>query len=174
MPDLEQFLERARGLHSFALVTPADANALRALAPILKREGFDTALLFRFTECSATTDELERQWQELKARLIDHAMTCASVDPKLKPAYERLAIQKSDTGDDIALLDGEPHRLTGANDATFIQILQQKQGVPILANTLESQCGERPARIYERLPKPIQDIIDKPGQRTGKKGYRMR
>jgi hypothetical protein len=90
-----------------------------------------------------------------------------------EPAWQRLVIVRSDTGDDLAQLDGEAHRLTGANDATFLELLKSKEGGPILGNTLERSCEERPARIYSRLPKAIQRIIDKPGRRTGKKGYRM-
>jgi len=90
-----------------------------------------------------------------------------------QPAWQRLVIVKSDTGDDIARLDGKEHRLTGASDATFLELLQKQQGGPILSGTLERSCGGRPARIHARLPKAIQRIIDKPGQRTGKKGYRM-
>jgi len=90
-----------------------------------------------------------------------------------QPAWQRLVIVKSDTGDDIARLDGKEHRLTGASDATFLELLQRQQGGPILSATLERSCDDRPARVYARLPKAIQRIIDKPGQRTGKKGYRM-
>jgi hypothetical protein len=86
---------------------------------------------------------------------------------------ERLQIIRSDTGDDLARLDGEEYRLTGANDAVFLEELQKRKGKPILAQSLERACGERPSRIYGRLPRPIQRTIDKPGLRTGKKGYRM-
>jgi hypothetical protein len=89
------------------------------------------------------------------------------------PGWERLVIVKSNTGDDLARLDGKEYRLTGASDATFLELLQKKQGGPILTNTLQQSCEDRPARIYKRLPNAIQRIIDKPGQRTGKKGYRM-
>jgi len=91
----------------------------------------------------------------------------------VQPAWERLQIIRSDTGDDLARLDGEEYRLTGANDAVFLEELQKRKGKPILAQSLERACGERPSRIYGRLPRPIQRTIDKPGLRTGKKGYRM-
>jgi len=106
-------------------------------------------------------------------RLLDQYDQGAGKQRRKPPAWERLQIVKSDTGDDIARLDGREHRLTGGNDAIFLERLQQKRGVSILGTTLETDIGERPSRIYERLPAPIRRIIDKPGQRTGKNGYRM-
>ena len=129
-----------------------------------------------------------RQWiHETRPKVLDHVDHGSAVGegkrnggenggkkPKQRgPAWSQLEIIKSDTGNDLARLDGKDHRLTGANDASFLEVVKEKHGTPILAKNLESTCGERPARIYDRLPKAIQRIIDKPGRGTGKKGYRM-
>lgn len=107
-------------------------------------------------------------------RLLDQYAQGVGKQRRKPPAWERLEIVKSDTGNDIARLDGKEHRLTGANDASLLELLQTKRGEAVLGTTLETDLGERPARIYDRLPARIRRIIDKPGQRTGKKGYRMR
>lgn len=93
--------------------------------------------------------------------------------PDRQPGWNRLKIVKSNTGNDLAKLDGKEYRLTGDNDAKFLEILMEKAGAPILAQSLGHECGERSDRIYARLPRAIQRIIDKPGRGTGKKGYRM-
>jgi len=101
------------------------------------------------------------------------AMNGESPAKAQEPGWKRLTIIKSNTGDDLARIDEKDHRLTGASDATFLDLLQKQQGGPILATTLDKECGDRCARIFARLPKPLQKIIDKPGRGTGKKGYRM-
>lgn len=121
----------------------------------------------------ARTEHLLRAVDELQDLVSSKSGTSGGKQKTTPPAWERLQIVKSNTGDDLACLDGIEYRLTGANDATLLEQLQMKHGEPILGATLEAQCNERPARIYGRLPKPLQSIIDKPGQRTGRKGYRM-
>lgn len=73
---------------------------------------------------------------------------------------------------DIAELDGQTYSLSGQRDADFLQLLQKAKGQPVKANILQGRLGEQPNRIYDRLPEPLQKIIDKPG-RGQKTGYRM-
>ena len=137
-------------------------------APKVKRRGGSAAQGF----CYELLPEGFKLLDEVEGAPDGQALTIG--EPKQKqPGWQRLVIARSDTGDDLARLDGKEYRLTGANDATFLEQLQGKHGEPVLGTTLETQCSERPARIYDRLPRAIQRIIDKPGRRTGKKGYRM-
>lgn len=66
-------------------------------------------------------------------------------------------------------VDGVTERLQGQRDGEFIRLLVKEPGAAIKADALECALGERPSRIYKRLPKIIAEHISKPGR--GQTGY---
>lgn len=89
---------------------------------------------------------------------------------ELSPAWERLRLQIHTGGDDIAGLDGASYRLRGSAKS-FLEILQNAKGGMVKATTIQNGIGERPSTIWNKLPPPLQKIIEKPGR--GYTGYRM-
>jgi len=87
----------------------------------------------------------------------------AAPSPQSSPAWKRLNVRETRSGD-TADLDGKTYRLRGGRDAAFLKALQEAEGGPRKANDLESVLCERPSRIYKRLAKELQEIIDKPGR----------
>ena len=92
-----------------------------------------------------------------------------SVNGPEPEAWKRLKIE-SGAGDNVAKLDGQTYRIKGAGCTELLRALQKKEGGTITANALEAM-GFKPCRAYDRLPEPLQRIIDKPGR--GQIGYRM-
>ncbi len=92
--------------------------------------------------------------------------------PARLPAWKKLIIKRSKSGDDFAFLEGRRIRLRGKNAAPFLEHLKRAEGASLKAASLEATLHERPARICHNLPESLQRIIDKPGR--GRVGYAMR
>jgi len=123
------------------------------------REGLACELLAQLVELSA-------------ARLAGQDLQPADAGdgkPAIKAPPSVIAV--SDDGATVNL-DGKNHRLNGEKDAPFLRALLAERGKAIKADVLERTIGERPARIYRRLPVQIQRLIDKPGR--GQTGYILR
>lgn len=100
----------------------------------------------------------------------DEAALDKATAGKQKPAWKRLTLRRS-SGGDLAELDGETYRLSGAGDADFLIMLKKAKGQPVPGRTLETKAQKRPDRVYKALHEALQKIIEKPGR--GQEGYRM-
>lgn len=138
---------------------------------------------FRFALDNGLTPKLSSQACQYLANLLEHAPEAqvslaygseygdeVTTIRKGHEGWRRLQLTEGQGGD-LAELDGETLRLTGQNDLPFLQALQEQQGGIIKAQVLEDGLGERPSRIWSRLPPELQAIVEKPLR--GGTGYRM-
>ena len=81
-----------------------------------------------------------------------------------------LQLKEHQGGDNLAILDGEEHRV---GEAAFglLKMLQANKGDMVLATVIKGHTGTRCERSFATLPAALQRIIDKP-EKAGK-GYRM-
>ncbi|MEK6675133.1 MAG: hypothetical protein AABZ47_05685 [Planctomycetota bacterium] len=138
-----------------------------------KYNAYDIADVVKRLQCDGFAAELLRTlWQECPEEAKEMGLPKPrGVTAEEKPAWARLVIHSSKGADDTAELDGKTFRLTGANDARFLETLQEQKGMTLSATSLGDAIDERPDRVYKRLKKSLQRIIEKPGK--GRKGYRM-
>lgn len=112
--------------------------------------------------------------QQLKMNITIHKDalglgTGNKIDVAARPSWERMRV--SDNGGQV-FVDGVPHRLIGSYDGPFLTKLIAAKGEPLKGTALERSIGERPDRIYPRLPPVVRDLVDRPGQ--GRSGWRLR
>lgn len=66
-------------------------------------------------------------------------------------------------------VDGKVYRLNSNTYGLFIRLLLKNRGQSLKATSIEEETHRRCDRIYAKLPKAIQKLIDKPGR--GHTGY---
>jgi hypothetical protein len=90
-----------------------------------------------------------------------------------RPVWERLNLRRSADGSDhTAVLDDERLPIQGEAAFKMLKPLQEKKGDRVKGTLLQTEIGQPPNRVYALLQRPLQLIIDKPGQ--GGAGYAMR
>ncbi len=88
---------------------------------------------------------------------------------------ERLVIRRSHDGSDHSvILDGRLIRVKGDAAIEFMEALASiaEEGQRVKAASLTAQCGQRADLVCRKLPKSLQEIIDKPGR--GATGYGLK
>lgn len=88
-----------------------------------------------------------------------------------QPAWKRLLLKESKTGDNWASLDGETYRV-GEPAFKMLAKLQKKEGERVKCTELQREIGAQPSVIYKDLPEPLKAILDMPGKKG--RGVSMR
>jgi len=90
-----------------------------------------------------------------------------------EPVWERLDLRHSTDGSDhTAILDHERIPVRGEAAFKMLEILKDKKGERVKGESLKALIRQPPNRVYALFAKPLQRIIDPPGQ--GGTGYAMR
>lgn len=100
---------------------------------------------------------------------VDGAIDVAAAGTQADSTRQVVKPTTIKVSEDIVKVNGKPFRLRGGNDSKLLRLLLKKRGKAVKADIIERTIGERPARIFERLPKPVQELIQKPGR--GQTGY---
>lgn len=97
----------------------------------------------------------------------------ARLQERKRPVWERLDLRRSSDGSDhTAILDKDRIPVRGEAAIKMLEILQEKEGDRVKGTLLHTKIGRPPNQVYALLRRPLQLIIDKPGQ--GGTGYAMR
>lgn len=88
------------------------------------------------------------------------------------PVWDRLRIVQNAQGDGVVWLDGKDYRVPSDAALKLLKALQDRKGDAVLGRILGDTIDDRPDHVWDKLPKPLQRIIEKPGR--GRKGYRLK
>lgn len=129
--------------------------------------------------CSRLPDVLAASVQAIDIALYETSMlaepTRTPDGDEARSISKRLKIRRSDDGcDHTVILDGATFRVKGDQAIEFLQTLltHAGNGKRAKASVLKAICGQRADVLYKKLPKAIQDTIDKPGR--GGIGYGLK